>query len=76
MENNQDDDDLISVELDPVTIAHYEARAQAAGRPLEDQLQYELQVDYGLTAPDPGDNDARHRGQLFQRMRQGHILHG
>ena len=72
----RESEELVNVTLDAETLAHYEARAQASGRTLEEQILYELKVDHGFTVPDPGDVEATQRGQLFRRMFQGHILQG
>ena len=60
--------ELVNVTLDAETLAHYAARAQASGRTLEDQILYELEVNHGLTMPDPGDVEATQRGQVFRRI--------
>ncbi len=66
----------IDLYLDEETTAHYEERTEAAGRTLGEQLAYEVMVNHGLTAPDPGDTEATQRGQLFQRIFQGRVLEG
>lgn len=58
----------MQLDLDEDTVAHYEARAHAAGRTLEAQLLYELKVNRGLCPPDPGDEEARERRRVFRRI--------
>ncbi len=62
--------------LDPETLAHYQARARAAGRTLSDQLVYEFKVNRGLCQPDPADKEATERGELFRRMQTRSPLKG
>jgi hypothetical protein len=76
MADNRKDDKLIWITLSAEKAAHYEQRAEAAGRTLEDQLRYELETYFGLALPDPGDVEAAQRSQLFRRMSQGRILQG
>ena len=76
MEHDRDDEVLVHVTLDEETVAHYEQRAESAGRTLEAQLGYELEVAHGVTMPDPGDGEATQRGQLFRRMSKGRTLQG
>lgn len=76
MEHDRDDDVLVHVTLDEETLAHYDQRAEAAGRTLGAQLRYELEVVHGGALPDPGDREATQRGQLFRRMSTGRILQG
>jgi hypothetical protein len=76
MEDDRDDEHLLHVTLGAVIMAHYARRAEAAGRGLEDQLGYELEVSYGLTVPNPGDVEATQRGQILRRMSKGRILQG
>lgn len=56
------------IELDKETIEHYEARAAAAGRTLNDQIIYELNVHRGLVEPDPGDLEAEWSRRVFSRL--------
>jgi len=70
------DDVFVRVDLDAQTMAHYERRAQAAGRTLDEQLVYELEVNHGLRVPDPGDTEATEWAQLFRRMTTHRVLHG
>jgi hypothetical protein len=76
MEDDREDEVLIHFNLDEETVAHFEQRAEAAGRTLETQLRYELEINHGFTVPDPGDVEATQRGQLFRRMSNGRILQG
>jgi hypothetical protein len=76
MEEDREDDKIISVTLDEETMAHYEQRAESAGRTLAEQIRYELEVIHGSAVPDPGDREATQHGQLFRRMVQGRILQG
>lgn len=76
MEEGREDDPLLWVTLDAETAAHEARRAEAAGRTLETQLRYELEVNHGWCPPDPGDVEATPRGQIFRRMFQGRILQG
>ena len=76
MKDNRDDDKLLHVTLSEKMMAHYARRAEAAGRTLEEQLRYELEVSFGLTVPGPGDHDAAQRGQIFRRMFKGRMLQG
>ncbi|MCI0426910.1 MAG: hypothetical protein L0Z46_02695 [Nitrospiraceae bacterium] len=76
MEDDREDDKLIHVDLDEETVAHYERRSEAAGRTLEAQLLYELEVNHGLALPDPGDVEATQRGQIFRRISTRRILQG
>ena len=76
MEDDREDEQLVRFTLDEATAAHYAQRAAAAGRTLEEQILYELKVDHGFTAPDPGDSEATQRGQLFRRMFKGRVLQG
>jgi hypothetical protein len=75
-EDREDGGELVDVELDEETLAHCEARAQASGRTLEEQINYELRVNHELSPPDPGDQEAAQRGELFSRMRNGDTLNG
>ncbi|MEO5631440.1 MAG: hypothetical protein ABIQ24_07510 [Nitrospiraceae bacterium] len=76
MEEDREDDKLVWVTLNEESLAHYETRAHDAGRTVEAQLRYELEVGLGLTVPDPGDREATQRGQLYRRIRQRRILQG
>jgi hypothetical protein len=76
MEEDREDDVLMWATLDEETVAHYETRAHAAGRTLNAQLCYELEVNHGLCPPDPGDLEATHRGEIYRRMFTGHPLNG
>ena len=76
MEEDRDKSNMLHLALSEELFAHYEQRAEAAGRTLEDQLRYELGVSLGLTVPTPGDLEATQRGQLFRRMFKGRILQG
>jgi hypothetical protein len=76
MEDDREDEKLVHVTLDAETMAHYEQRAESAGRTLEEQLRYEIEVNHGATMPAPGDAEATQRGQLFRRMFSGRILQG
>jgi hypothetical protein len=67
---------IVDVWLDEDTLAYYARRAETAGRTLEAQIVYELQVNHELIVPDPGDVEATQRGQVFRRMRSGSILQG
>lgn len=73
---DENEEELVNVTLDAETLAHYEARAHASGRTLEEQILYEFKVNRGDTVPDPGDAEATQRGQLFRRMHSGRILQG
>ena len=76
MEDDRDDEKLLHVTLSEVMTAHYEQRAESAGRTLEAQLRYELEVNYGLTMPDPGDLEATQRGQIYRRIHAHQPLRG
>lgn len=76
MGENDEEEVFIPVNLDADTVAHYGRRAQAAGRTLEEQILYELEVNHRFRLPDPGDTEAAHRRNLFQRIHQRRILHG
>ena len=76
MKDDREDEKLIHIDLDEETVAHYEQRAEAAGRTLEAQIRYELAVNHGFTVPDFGDVEATQRGQIFRRMSKGRILQG
>src|SRR6185436_18269503 len=65
MEHDRDKRNMLHLALSEEEFAHYERRAEAAGRTLEDQLRYELAVSCGLTLPTPGDREATLRGQFF-----------
>jgi hypothetical protein len=67
---------MLYLALSEELFAHYEQRAEAAGRTLEDQLRYELGVSLGLTLPTPGDREATQRGQCFRRQRAQQPLWG
>ena len=70
------DGEAIAAMLDGETVAHYEARAQAAGRTWLEQIVYELSVNRGMVLPDPGDREVRQRINLLCRSREHRILHG
>jgi hypothetical protein len=76
MENNPDNRNMLHLELSDEEFAHYEQRAEAAGRVLEDQLRYELAVSLGWTLPTPGDREATQRGEFFRRQREHQPLWG
>jgi hypothetical protein len=58
--------DEIAIHLDSETLAHYQGRANQAGRTLEEQLIYELSVNHGLAAPDIGDHEALERARVWR----------
>jgi hypothetical protein len=66
----------LRLELNEEEWAHFEQRAGAAARTLEEQLRYELGVGLGLRLPDPGDREATQRGQFFRRQRTHQPLWG
>jgi hypothetical protein len=68
MKEDREDDKLVRVTLDEETLARYARRAEAAGRTVEAQLRYELEVCLGLTLPDPGGRAATQHSQLYRRM--------
>ena len=68
MKDDRENDKLLHFTLPEETTAHYARRAEAAGRTLEEQLRYELEVSFGLTLPNPGDVEATQRGQLYRRI--------
>jgi hypothetical protein len=68
MEDDRDKRRMLYLTLSEEMTAHYEQRAEAAGRTLEDQLRYELGGSLGLTVPTPGDREATQRGQFFRRQ--------
>ena len=76
MEEDGEEDILMWVTLDEETAARYAPRAAAAGRTLETQLRYELEVNHGLRSPDPGDLEATHRGESYRRIFRGRPLNG
>ena len=76
MEHDRDKSNMIHLELSDEEFAHYEQRAEAAGRTLEDQLRYELAVSLGLRLPTPGDREATQRAQCFRRQRTHQPLWG
>ncbi len=76
MEDDRDKRPMLYLALSEEEFAHYERRAEAAGRTLEDQLRYELGVSLGLTVPTPGDLEATQRGQFFRRQRAHQPLWG
>lgn len=76
MKDDRENDNRIHFTLSEEMTAHYARRAEAAGRTLEDQLRYELEVAYGLTVPDPGDGEATQRGQLYRRIHARRPLRG
>ena len=76
MEDNRENERLVQFTLDEETVAHYQQRAEAAGRTLEEQIIYELNVGHGLAVPDPGDSEATQRSQIFRRMSKGRMLQG
>ena len=76
MKDDREDDKIIHVDLDDETVAHYERRAEAAGRTLEAQIHYELEVNHGLALPDVGDVEATQRRQIFRRISTRRILQG
>lgn len=63
-----DQGESVEAELDQESYEHFADRAERAGRTLEAQIIYELQVNRGLHLPDPGDDEAGDRRRLFQRM--------
>jgi len=76
MEDDREDDKLVWVTLNEETLAYYETCGHAAGRTLEKQILYAVEVCLGLTVPDPGDREATQRGQLYRRIRQRRLLWG
>ena len=66
--NEHDPCESVEAELDQESYEHFANRAERAGRTLEEQIVYELQVNRGLRPPDPGDDEAGDRRRLFQRM--------
>ena len=76
MEDGLGNKNMLRLELSAKELAHYEQRAEAAGRTLEDQLRYELAVSLGMQLPTPGDVEATLRGQVFRRIRASQELWG
>ena len=70
------DAEAIAAMLNTDTVAHYERRAQAAGRTWIEQIIYELSVNRGLVLPDDGDREATQRANFLRRSRERRILHG
>ena len=65
MEDDPEDEVLVHLvhfNLDIETVSHYQRRAEAAGRTLEEQLRYEVKAGHGLAVPDPSDSEATQRG--------------
>lgn len=76
MEENREDDKLVWVTLNAETVARYERKAKAAGRTVEQQIRYHVEVCFGLTVPDPGDREGTQHAQLHRRIRQRRCLWG
>ena len=76
MEDDREDDKLVWVTLNEETVARYERNAKAAGRTVEKQIRYHVEVCFGLTVPDPGDRAATQCAQLHRRIRQRRLLWG
>jgi hypothetical protein len=76
MEDDREDDVVVPVTLDEAEVAQLQRRAEAAGRTLEKQILYAVEVCLGLTVPDPGDVEATQYGQLRRRIRQRRLLWG
>ena len=54
MEDDREDDVVVPVTLDDATLARLQRRGESAGRTVEEQIRYEMEVVFGLTVPDPG----------------------
>ena len=76
MDGDREDDVVVPVTLNEAEVAHVQRRAEFAGRTLEAQIRYEMEVVFGLTLPDPGDRAATQQGQLYRRMFQHRPLQG
>lgn len=76
MEDDREDDVLVPVTLDEAAVEKLQRRAEAAGRTLERQLRYEMEVVLGFSVPDPGDREATQHAQLHRRIRQRRPLWG
>ena len=76
MEDDREDDVIVPVTLNEAEAAHVQRRADAAGRTLERQMRYEVEVGLGLSVPDPGDREATQHAQLHRRIRQRRLLWG
>jgi tagatose-1,6-bisphosphate aldolase non-catalytic subunit AgaZ/GatZ len=76
MQDDREDDVIVPVTLDDATLARLQRRADAAGRTVERQIRYEMEVVLGLSVPDPGDREATQHAQLHRRIRQRRLLWG